>query len=124
MATQPTHPTPPPRPATPPPQPHKPPADPQEAKLEAHAAPPGWQEPRQARERPDFTPKAAIDPRAEKPPQGAFTDGMTVADEQRARSAWIEAHGMKEYHEAIDTRSDEEKGKKQIPGVTPPTKRE
>jgi hypothetical protein len=128
MASQPTHPMqPPPRPPTPPPAPPKQPskaADPQEAKLEAHAAPPRWDEPKPVKDRPDFTPKAAIDPRAEKPPAGAYADGMTIADEQRARSAWIEAHGMKAYEEAIDTRSEEERGKRQTPGVTPPTKRE
>jgi hypothetical protein len=113
MPTQPTHPTPPPKPSTPPPAPPKPPADPQDAKLEAHA-----------KERPDFTPKAAIDPRAEKPPAGAYTDGMTIADEQRARSAWIEQHGQKAYDEAIDQRPAEERVNRQVPGVVPPTKRE
>ena len=93
----------------PPPKPKSP--DPQDAKLEAHA-----------KER--FTPKPALDPLAEKPPEGAYADGMSSAQEQRARSAWIEEHGMKEYHEAVDDRSDEDKAKKQIPGVTPPTKRE
>jgi hypothetical protein len=71
-----------------------------------------------------FVPEPALDPRAEKIPVGAYVDGMTIADEQRARAAWIEAHGMKAYHEAVDERTDEEKAKKQVPGVTPPTKRE
>jgi hypothetical protein len=66
---------------------------------------------------------------------------MTIADEQRARSAWIEAHGMAAYEEAIDQRPDELKPtfdknalagggafvsqgvQKQVPGVVPPTKR-
>ena len=103
-------------PPTKPPEADKPPkpaADPQAAKVEAHA-----------KERPAFTPKAAIDPRAERPPEGAYADGMTIADEQRARSAWIEQHGQKAYAEATDTRSDEEKVNKQVPGVVPPTKRE
>ena len=78
----------------------------------------------EARQRPAFTPKPALDPLAEKPPEGAYADGMSSAQEQRARSAWIEEHGMKAYHEAVDDRSDEDKAKKQIPGVTPPTKRE
>ena len=127
MATTPHTPQPAPKPANhqpPPPPKPQPSKDPQEAKLEAHAAPPRWDEPKPVKDRPDFTPKTAIDPRAEKPPVGAYADGMTIADEQRARSAWIEKHGMKAYHEAIDDRSDEEKTKKQIPGVTPPTKRE
>jgi hypothetical protein len=107
-------PQPPARPSTPPPHaPPKPHADPQDAKLEAHAI-----------ERPAFIPKPALDPRAEKPPTGFYADGMGSAEEQRTRSAWIEAHGMKAYHEAVDDRSDEEKTKKQIPGVVPPTKRE
>ena len=103
----------PPRPQAPPPQPPKPAANAPAAKVEAHA-----------KERPAFTPKPAIDPRAEKPPEGAYADGMTIADEQRARSAWIEQHGQKAYAEATDTRSDEEKVNKQVPGVVPPTKRE
>jgi hypothetical protein len=68
---------------------------------------------------------------------------MTIADEQRARSAWIEAHGMAAYEEAIDPRPAEDKPvfdknalagggafvsqgadhNKQVPGVVPPTKR-
>jgi hypothetical protein len=120
MATtpQPTHPAQPARPPAPPQPPPKPPGapqpskDPQDAKLEAHAAPPA------------FTPKPAIDPRAEKPPPGAYADGMTIAEEQRVRSAWIESHGEAAYMEAIDERPPEEKAKKQVPGVTPPTKRE
>jgi hypothetical protein len=92
---------------------HKAPVDPQDAKLEAHV-----------KERPAFVPKPALDPHAERPPEGAYADGMTSAQEQRARSAWIEEKGMKAYHEAVDDRSDEDKAKKQVPGVTPPTKRE
>jgi hypothetical protein len=67
---------------------------------------------------------------------------MTIADEQRARAAWIEANGLEKYHEATDQRPDDEKPKfdahalagggafvsagtqKQVPGVVPPTKRE
>lgn len=109
----PTQPTPQPKPPSPPPQPPKPPADPQAAKGEAHA-----------KERPAFTPKAAIDPRAEKPPEGAYADGMTIADEQRARSAWIEQHGDAAYREAVEERPAEERVNKQVPGVVPPTKRE
>ena len=133
MASTPTQPPRPPQPQHQPPQPTKPhqpeaakskSADPQDAKFEAHAGPPRWDEPAQAKERPSFTPKPAIDPRAETPPAGFYADGMTSAEEQRARSAWIEEHGMKAYHEAVDDRSDDDKAKKQIPGVTPPTKRE
>jgi len=121
MPTQPTPQPKPPQAPPPPPQPQpkpqapppKPAADPQAAKVEAHA-----------KERPAFTPKAAIDPRAEKPPEGAYADGMSIADEQRARSAWIEQHGQKAYSEATDTRPAEERVNKQVPGVVPPTKRE
>ena len=118
MATPHTPPPPPPKPAPPPPpkpeaaKPHDPHADPQDNKPKAKEA------------APEFHPKPALDPRAEKPPAGAYADGMGIADEQRARSAWIEAHGMKAYQEAIDGRTDEEKAPKQVPGVVPPTKRE
>ena len=115
MATQPTQPT---RPSAPPPQPPKPPADPQAAKLEAHAAPPRWEEPKKAPPPPPaFTPKPALDPRAEKPPAGAYADGMPIAEEQRARSAWIEEHGDKAYHEAVDQRPEGEQTNRQVPGV-------
>ena len=173
MATQPTHPTPPPKPANhqPPPPPPKheaakpstrephrdepplpigakptDPHDPQAQKFDPPPGPPFYEQPRDRRdnphERPDFTPKAAVDPRAEKPPQGFYADGMTIADEQRARSAWIEQHGDAAYKDETDQRPADERpvfdknalagggafvsqgGKKQIPGVTPPTKRE
>ena len=122
MATtpQPAHPA----QAARPPAPPQPSKDPQDAKLEAHAAPPRWDEPKETKAPPAFTPKPAIDPRAEKPPEGAYADGMTIADEQRARSAWIESHGEAAYRDAIDERPPEEKAKKQVPGVIPPTKRE
>lgn len=116
MTNPPTPQRPPPQPArppAPPPPPPKPAADPQAAKVEAHA-----------KERPAFTPKAAIDPRAEKPPEGAYADGMTIADEQRARSAWIEQHGDAAYREAVEERPAEERVNQQVPGVVPPTKRE
>jgi hypothetical protein len=100
------------------------PHDPQSAKFERHAGPPDWKEPKPDKEPVVYRPEPALDPRAVKPPAGAYADGMPIADEQRARSAWIEAHGLKAYHEAIDERSDEEKAPKQVPGVTPPTKRE
>jgi hypothetical protein len=149
MPTQPTQPAQPPKPSTPPPKPPPQPApppkpaaqaspkaeplpigakpkdpnDPQAAKFEAHAAPPHWQEPKDASEQPSpaFTPEPALDPRAQEPPVGAYVDGMPIADEQRARAAWVEAHGMKEYHDAVDQRDEEPK---QVPGVAPPTKRE
>ena len=145
-AKPPSSPPPPPKPANPPPPPvkqhdasheakhHEPPLpigakptdphDPQAIKFERHAGPPDWKEPKEVKERPSFTPAPALDPRAEKPPAGTYADGMPIADEQRARSAWIEAHGMKAYHEAVDERTDEEKAPKQVPGVVPPTKRE
>ena len=49
---------------------------------------------------------------------------MTIADEQRARSAWIEQHGDAAYREAIEERPAEERVNQQVPGVVPPTKRE
>jgi hypothetical protein len=106
--------------------------------------PPRWEDPAKGRRlppAPEWNVKPAIDPRAEKPPEGYRGDGMTIADEQRARSAWIEAHGMAAYEEAIDQRPDELKptfdknalagggafvsqgAQKQVPGVVPPTKR-
>ena len=110
MATTPT----PSKPAPHQPSPNPPhPADPQAAKVEAHL-----------KEPPAFTPEPALDPRAQKPPQGVYADGMPIADEQRARSAWIEAHGDKAYHEATDRRPADERVNKQVAGVTPPTKRE
>ena len=92
--------------------PVKPGDDPQHAKLEgAPIYPEAW------------TPEPSLDPRSEKAPANAYADGMTIADEQRARSAWIEAHGEAAYMEAVDDRSDEEKAAKQVKGVVPPTKR-
>ena len=88
--------------------------EPQAAKVEGHAAIP-----------PAFTPEPALDPRAQKPPEGAYADGMPIADEQRARSAWIEEHGDKAYHEAVDERPRRgARPPSRCPGVAPPTKRE
>ena len=124
---QPPKPTPTPTPKPAPPRPpNQPPEhkDPQEAKLEAHAAPPRWDaEIKPLPERPPFTPQPALDPRAVNPPAGAYVDGMGIADEQRARSAYIEQHGVAAYMEEIDQRPPEERQNKQVPGVTPPTKR-
>jgi hypothetical protein len=119
------------------------PKDPQAAKFEAHAAPPRWDEPKAAPPVPPaWKPEAALDPLAQKPPPGTYADGMSSADEQRARAAWVEQHGLKEYDEATDQRPDADKPKfdphalagggafvsagaqKQVPGVVPPTKRE
>ena len=83
--------------------------DPQSAKFEAQAAPPHWQEPKPPETiRETFVPKF---------------DGMGAADEQRARSAWIEQQGMKKYLEEIDQRPPEERTNTQVQGVVPPTKR-
>ena len=106
----------------PPPPPARPLSQPPVARHEAAKHDPQDQKPKELPAA--FVPEPALDPRAERIPAGAFVDGMTIADEQRARSAWIEAHGLKAYHEAVDERTDEEKAKKQVPGVTPPTKRE
>ena len=132
MASTPTHPTQPAKPSTPapqpqhpakaePPKPAKPPEDPQEAKFEAHAGPPHWKEPGKAQN-----------------PNPPPPDGMSSADEQRERAAEVEAHGQK----SLDQRPDDQKPtfdphalagggafvrageRKQVPGVTPPTKRE
>jgi hypothetical protein len=70
-----------------------------------------------------FRPEPSLDPRADAP-HDAYVDGMPIADEQRARSGWIEGHGLKAYHDAVDDRTEEEKEKRQVQGVTPPTKRE
>jgi hypothetical protein len=120
--------------------------DPQSEKFEAHSAPPFWNAPKdrpelQARE--EWTPDAALDAREQKPPEGYYADGMSGPDEQRARAAWVEQHGLKAYDEATDQRAPEDKpvfdpnaltggafvrGEqqrgRQVPGVVPPTKRE
>jgi hypothetical protein len=146
----PNQPPPPPHPATPPaqppnrPQPGPPPAKVEASKPAEGAAPPRWDDPAKAKHlppAPEWNVKPAIDPRAEKPPEGYRGDGMTIADEQRARSAWIEAHGMAAYEDATDLRPAEDKpvldphalagggayisqgAQKQVPGVVPPTKR-
>jgi hypothetical protein len=68
---------------------------------------------------------------------------MSGPDEQRARAAWVEQHGLKAYDEATDQRAPEDKpvfdphaltggafvrGEqqrgRQVPGVVPPTKRD
>jgi hypothetical protein len=87
-----------PTPTPPPPAPArtKPPIDPQEAKLEAF----------------------------KQPTVNLSPDGMTSAEEQRARSAALEKQGMKTYLDAIDERPAEERTNRQVPGVVPPTKRE
>jgi hypothetical protein len=123
------------------PQPGPPPANVEAAQ---GPVPPRWDDPAKIKRtppQPEWNVKPAIDPRAEKPPEGWGGDGMTIADEQRARSAWIEANGMEKYEEAIDQRPAEDKptfdknalagggayisqgAQKQVPGVTPPTKR-
>lgn len=118
------------------------PDDPQAIKFDPpQPAPPRWEDkPPEPKVAPAWTPKPAIDPLAEKPPKGVYADGMPVADEQRARSAWIEEHGLEKYEEAIDQRQGDkphfDKGalagggafvsagaQSQVPGVTPPTKR-
>ena len=117
--------------------------DPQSAKFEAHAAPPSWNAPKDpppARE--EWVPDPSLDAREQQPPKGYYADGMSAPDEQRARAAWVEAHGVKAYDEATDQRPAEDKptfdphalagggafvsaGKqRQVPGVVPPTKRE
>jgi hypothetical protein len=56
-------------------------------------------------------------------PEGS-PDGHTIVEEQRARSAAIEQMGVEAYKDSIDDRPPEERTSKQVPGVTPPTKRE
>jgi hypothetical protein len=118
------------------------PKDPQAAKFEAHVAPPRWDEnPKQAKIPEEWTPEPALDPLAEKPPANVYVDGMTSADEQRARAAWVEEHGLREHQEAIDQRPAEDRpqyqkdalagggafvsagAQSQVPGVAPPAKR-
>lgn len=117
--------------------------DPQAAKFEAHAAPPSWNEPaNEVKPPPAWTPEPALDPRGQKPPEGVYADGMPIADEQRARAAYVEAHGVEAYAREADQRPDADKPRidknalaggaayvsagtqRQVPGVTPPTKRE
>ena len=121
--------------------------DPQSAKFEAHAAPPHWNEPRDERDatrkpREEWRPNPSLDARDQEPPVGYYADGMSAPDEQRARAAWVEAHGQAEYDEATDQRPKGDKPtfdqhalagggafvkageRRQIPGVVPPTKRE
>jgi hypothetical protein len=117
--------------------------DPQAIKFDPPSAPPRWDE-KKAEEKPAaaWKPEPALDPLGQKPPAGAYADGMSSADEQRARAAWVEEHGLTAYDEATDQRPDDEKPKfdphalagggafvaagaqKQVPGVVPPTKRE
>ena len=121
--------------------------DPQSAKFEAHAGPPHWNEPRDERDatrkpREEWRPNPSLDARDQEPPVGYYADGMSAPDEQRARAAWVEAHGQAEYDEATDQRAKEDKPtfdqhalagggafvrageRRQVPGVVPPTKRE
>jgi hypothetical protein len=121
------------------------PKDPQAVKHDPpQPAPPRWEDDKTPEIKPvaAWSPKAALDPRAEKPPQGTYADGMGIADEQRARAAWVEANGLEKYDEATDQRPAGEKPRfdphalagggafvsagtqKQVAGVTPPTKRE
>lgn len=135
--------------STPTPQPPLPigakpvnPDDPQAVKFDPpQPAPPRWEDPPpEPKAAPAWTPQAAIDPLAEKPPKGVYLDGMPTADEQRARSAWIEQNGLMKYDEEIDQRQGEKPhfdkaalagggafvsagAQAQVPGVTPPTKR-
>jgi hypothetical protein len=119
MATQPQ---PQPKPPTPP-APPKPPEDPQAAKLEAHAAPPRWEEPKKdATPRVEWNPKPSFNPREETPPPGVYPDGMPIAEEQRLRSAAIEQAGMEEYMDFVEERPHPDQHT-QVPGVAPPAKR-
>ncbi|HEY1881373.1 MAG TPA: hypothetical protein VGG68_15710 [Caulobacteraceae bacterium] len=137
MATTPHTPS---KPTTPPPA--APPAEP-EAGLAPGAVPPRWEPPPpEAKPAPDWSPEPSLDPRSEKAPEGVYADSMPIAVEQRARSAWIEAHGLEKWDEAVDERPAAERPKfekaalagggafvksgekKQVPGVAPPTKRE
>ena len=59
-------------------------------------------------------------PNAPEPPK--YADGPTIAELQRASSAKLEQDGMAKYIDEIDERDPDDKPK-QVPGVTPPTKR-
>lgn len=120
--------------------------DPQAVKFDPpQPAPPTWSDPGQGPEptpeHPIYIPEPAIDPRAAKPPAGAYADGMDIATEQRARAAWVEANGLEKYDEAVDQRPQADKPRfdphalagggafvsagpqRQVPGTAPVTKR-
>src|ERR1700740_294339 len=120
------------------------PHDPQAIKFDLPPnAPPRWDDRKaELNPAPAWKPEPGLDPLSQKPPAGAYADGMSSADEQRARAAWGEKHGLKAYAEAVDQRPEDERPKfdpnalagggafvspgaqKQVPGVVPPTKRE
>jgi hypothetical protein len=65
----------------------------------------------------------AIGPIVERP--SGSPDGHTIVEEQIARSAVIEQMGVEAYKsDVMDDRPPEDKAQRQVPGVTPPTKRE
>jgi hypothetical protein len=118
------------------------PDDPQAKKFEPASAPPRWDKQiKPKHDTPEWWPKAALDPLAEKPPEGVYADGMSAPDEQRARAAWVEEHGLASHQKAVDQRPDEDKpefdehalagggafvshgAQKQVQGVAPPAKR-
>jgi hypothetical protein len=119
-------------------------SDPQAVKFDPPPAPPRWDDPVEPPPLPsEWTPEPAIDPLAETPPEDTYVDGMPVAVEQRARAAWVEAHGMMKWDEETDERQDDDAkpkfqkdalagggafisagAQKQVPGVAPPAKRE
>jgi hypothetical protein len=68
-------------------------------------------------EPPEQEPPVADGPPPEPPPEapGHSVDGPTIAEEQRARSAEIEAAGVGNY--PPDERPESERTNKQVPGV-------
>jgi len=125
-------------------QPHSPSSPPRDEGAITHGSgpiPPKWETPREPPKRPEWDPKPDLNPQNEKTPAGVYADGMDAATEQRLRSEWIEAHGVKKYHETTfeGDKGDQPKfdkhalagggayvsaGKQaQVTGVTPPTKR-
>jgi len=124
-------------------QPHSTPAAKTEGAI-THGSgpiPPKWETPKAAPEPVAWEPKPDLNPQDEKPPANVYADGMDIATEQRARSAWIEQKGVEEYHKETfeGDKADRPKfdksalagggayvsaGKQaQVTGVTPPTKR-
>ena len=84
-------------------QPHSPSSPPRDEGAITHGSgpiPPKWETPREPPKRPEWDPKPDLNPQNEKTPAGVYADGMDAATEQRLRSEWIEAHGVKKYHEA------------------------
>src|SRR5215472_3004216 len=79
--------------------------DPQAVKFKGASVPPGWTEFKEALKIPEWLIKPEREPLGHQhPPKGWPADDMTSPEEQRARSAWIEAKGMFNYLMEVDER--------------------